>query len=185
MGHYLEALYHTGYYYTCIGVFQVLAAVLLLIPRTATLGAFIYFPIILNICVLSLSVRFDGSLISAPLMVLANLYLLCWDYDKFKKIFPFKPSQKALWTDKRFPVQFASAAAGAVVLLLLLLNSYRIRPMNHMTDCLSQCNGHQACADFCACIHESGNPWPKCLETYEKETSKKKNSQQIGHLSEK
>lgn len=39
MGHYLEALHHTGYYYTFIGIAQVTAAVLLLIPRTALLGA--------------------------------------------------------------------------------------------------------------------------------------------------
>lgn len=44
MGHYLEALHHTGYYYTFIGVLQVAAAVLLLIPRTALLGALLYFP---------------------------------------------------------------------------------------------------------------------------------------------
>jgi uncharacterized membrane protein YphA (DoxX/SURF4 family) len=89
MGHYLDAFYRTGFYYTFVGVMQVTAACLLLIPRTATLGAVIYFPIILNICILSLAVRFEGSLISSPLMVLANLYLLCWDYDKLKFILPF------------------------------------------------------------------------------------------------
>ncbi|MGB8191904.1 MAG: hypothetical protein WCF67_08300, partial [Chitinophagaceae bacterium] len=61
MGNYLEALHRTGYYYTFIGILQVTAAILLLIPRTATLGALIYFPIILNICILSLAVRFEGS----------------------------------------------------------------------------------------------------------------------------
>lgn len=96
MGNYLEALHRTGYYYTFIGIMQVTAAILLLIPRTATLGAIIYFPIILNICILSLAVRFEGSFISSPLMVLANLYLLCWDYDKLKFILPFTPGKKAL-----------------------------------------------------------------------------------------
>ncbi|WP_400190293.1 hypothetical protein [Hymenobacter sp. B81] len=91
MGNYLEALHRTGYYYTFIGVLQLMAAVLLLIPRTATLGAMIYFPIILNICILSLAVRFEGSLLTSPLMLLANLYLLCWDYDKLKYVFPFQP----------------------------------------------------------------------------------------------
>ena len=95
MGNYLEALHRTGYYYTFIGVLQVTAAILLLIPRTATLGALIYFPIILNICILSWAVRFEGSFLSAPLMVLANLYLLCWDYDKLKFIFPWE-KQKVL-----------------------------------------------------------------------------------------
>jgi uncharacterized membrane protein YphA (DoxX/SURF4 family) len=90
MGNYLEALHRTGFYYTFIGVLQMTAAILLLIPRTATLGALIYFPIILNICVLSLAVRFEGSFVTSPLMVLANLYLLCWDYDKLKFIFPWE-----------------------------------------------------------------------------------------------
>lgn len=93
MGHYLQAFYQTGFYYTAVGVFQMTAACLLLIPRTATLGAVIYFPIILNICLLSLAVRFEGSLITSPLMVLANLYLLCWDYDKLKFILPFQPQK--------------------------------------------------------------------------------------------
>jgi uncharacterized membrane protein YphA (DoxX/SURF4 family) len=89
MGHYLEALHYTGYYYTFIGVVQIAAAIMLLIPRTVTLGAFLYFPIILNICILTYAVRFDGSLFTAPLMVLANLYLLGWNYEKWKYILPF------------------------------------------------------------------------------------------------
>ncbi|WP_235898291.1 hypothetical protein [Winogradskyella ouciana] len=76
MGAYLEALYHTGYYYTFIGIAQVIAAILLLIPRTVVLGALLYFPIIINIWILSFAVRFEGSFISSPLMVLANLYVL-------------------------------------------------------------------------------------------------------------
>jgi hypothetical protein len=89
MGHYLEALHHTGYYYTFIGVVQLAAAILLLIPRTVTLGAFLYFPVILNITVLTYAVRFEGSLFTAPLMTLANLYLLGWNYEKWKYILPF------------------------------------------------------------------------------------------------
>ncbi|HYG14455.1 MAG TPA: hypothetical protein VEC12_01800 [Bacteroidia bacterium] len=87
MGHYLYAFYRTGFYYNFVGVVQVVAACLLLFPRTATLGALIYFPIILNIYILTLSVRFEGSWVTSPLMVLANLYLLCWDYDKLKSVF--------------------------------------------------------------------------------------------------
>lgn len=89
MGHYLEALHLTGYYYTFIGVAQAAAAIMLLIPRAATLGAFIYFPIILNICVLTFATRFDGSMFTAPLMTLANLYVLGWNYEKWKYILPF------------------------------------------------------------------------------------------------
>jgi uncharacterized membrane protein YphA (DoxX/SURF4 family) len=93
MGHYLEAFHRTGFYYTFVGILQVTAACLLLIPRTATLGAILYFPIILNICILTFAVRFVGSWVSAPLMVLANLYLLCWDYHKLKFIFPWEKKE--------------------------------------------------------------------------------------------
>ena len=92
MGHYLEALHQTGYYYTFIGVVQLAAAIMLLIPRTVTLGAFLYFPVILNITVLTYATRFDGSLFTAPLMTLANLYLLAWNYEKWKYILPFNHS---------------------------------------------------------------------------------------------
>src|SRR5688572_3374574 len=89
MGHYLEALHQTGYYYTFIGFVQLAAAILLLIPRTVTLGAFLYFPVILNITILTYATRFDGSLFTVPLMTLANLYLLGWNDEKWKYILPF------------------------------------------------------------------------------------------------
>jgi hypothetical protein len=38
---------------------------------------------------LTYAVRFDGSLFTAPLMTLANLYLLGWNYEKWKYILPF------------------------------------------------------------------------------------------------
>src|SRR4029079_14131990 len=53
LGHYFDALHQTGFYYTFIGVVQIITALLLLVPRTALLGAIIYFPIIMNICVLA------------------------------------------------------------------------------------------------------------------------------------
>lgn len=89
MGHYLVALHLTGYYYTFVGIAQIAAAIFLIIPRTVTLGAFIYFPIIFNILILTYATRFDGSLFTAPLMTLANLFLLGWNYEKWKYILPF------------------------------------------------------------------------------------------------
>ncbi|SOD92516.1 hypothetical protein [Spirosoma fluviale] len=178
MGHYLEALYHTGYYYTVIGVAQMMAAVLLLIPRTATLGALLYFPIILNITILSFSVRFDGSLLSSPLMVLANLYLLCWDYDKLKFIFPFNhstppealpaPALKSLMST--FPKRFFAGVATTVFLVgLFVTNVYDIKPRNTFPDCVRQranSRNPKACHEFCDCIHTRGKPLNTCLEQY-------------------
>lgn len=176
MGHYLEALHTTGYYYTFIGVVQVAAAILLLIPRTATLGAVLYFPIILNICILSYAVRFDGSLFTAPLMVLANLYLLGWDYDRWKFILPFNyqaipdalPKPKSL--SSKFPLKFFAGVAAAVFIFVMVIpNLYNIKPRNTLEGCRKQFKGGnkiKAGEEFCLCIHQNGAPLDKCLVDY-------------------
>src|SRR5688572_15884257 len=136
LGHYLEALHLTGYYYTFIGILQVMAAVLLLIPRTALLGAIIYFPVILNICILAYAVRFEGTRITT-LMVLANLYLLCWDYDRLKYILPFNQSKedsdaaKKQTSSNKLPLVFFGCVF-AIVASVILINHflYEIRPGN-------------------------------------------------------
>lgn len=176
MGHYLEALHTTGYYYTFIGVVQVAAALLLLIPRTATLGAVLYFPIILNICILSFAVRFDGSLFTAPLMVLANLYLLGWDYDRWKFILPFnhqtisEPLPKPKSLSNKFPLKFFAGVAAAVFIFVLVIpNLYSIKPRNTLEGCRKQFKGNNqsiAGNDFCNCIHQNGEPLNKCLDAY-------------------
>lgn len=175
MGHYLQALYETGYYYTVIGVLQVTAAIFLLVPRTATLGALIYFPIILNICILSHSVCFIGSLHSSPLMVLANIYLLCWDYDKLKYIlqaghFVNENVPKPQKLSNRFPILFFGGSLVVVVLLLVgISKAYHIQPFNTLPSCEDQCKestNPQAVTDFCNCIHTEGRPYHQCRDEY-------------------
>lgn len=178
MGHYLEALFHTGYYYPFIGVLQILAAVLLLIPRTATLGALLYFPIILNICILSLAVRFEGSLLTAPLMVMANLYLICWDYDKLKFILPFKhqviPNEllQPKVTSNKFPTLFfAGVFVTVVAFVFIITHVFDIMPRNTLNNCKAQCGNKEnpnACKVFCDCIHTKGMPFDKALDGYHK-----------------
>lgn len=90
IGYYFDAFYQTGFYYNFVGGMQLAAACLLLIPRTTTLGALIYFPIIFNICILTHSLNFTGTRVITSLMLLANLYLLCWDYDRVKFVLFFR-----------------------------------------------------------------------------------------------
>jgi uncharacterized membrane protein YphA (DoxX/SURF4 family) len=87
VGFFFEALYRTGFYWRFIGFAQVLASLLVLIPRTATLGAVCFFPLILNIFIITVSMNFAGTPFVTGLMLLANLYLLCWDYHKLKPLF--------------------------------------------------------------------------------------------------
>jgi len=86
VGAYFNALYNTGFYYEFIGWSQIIAAVLLLIPRTSHIGALIFLPIIVNIAVLTTSVGFVGTWILTILMSLAGLWLFCWEYDRLKPI---------------------------------------------------------------------------------------------------
>lgn len=177
LGNFLESFHHTGYYYPFVGWMQVIAAILLLIPRTATIGAFIYFPIILNICVLSLAVRFDGSQVTSPLMLCAVLYLLCWDYHKFKHIFSSNECSSKLINfnkdelSKKFPLKFFVGVF--IVICLVIFHTrilYKIMPRNTISDCRKQCEGldEQSCLDFCECIHTKGLSLSKCLDDYNK-----------------
>lgn len=86
VGFFFEAMYRTGFYWRFLGLCQLAAAALLIIPRTATIGALVYFPLILNIFVITVSLRFTGTPFITGLMLLANFYLLCWDYDKLKQL---------------------------------------------------------------------------------------------------
>lgn len=184
MGNYLEALHHTGYYYTFIGILQVTAAILLLIPKTAIIGALLYFPIILNICILSFSVRFSGSIFSAPLMVLANLYLLCWYYDRLKLVLPFNQPEvnNALITsnvvNNKFPIRFFAGVFSTVVIVIFVTtNMYEIQPFDTLKGCKTQSddsNYPEASEKFCDCIHNQGKPINKCLDEYYESTKQKK-----------
>jgi len=87
VGFFFEAMYRTGFYWRFIGICQLTAALLLLIPRTATFGALVYFPIILNIFIITVSMHFTGTPFITGAMLLACVYLLCWDYERLKNIF--------------------------------------------------------------------------------------------------
>jgi hypothetical protein len=86
IGYFFNALLKTGPYYEFIGWSQLAAALLLLIPRTAHLGALLFLPIIVNITVLTISLGFAGTWVITILMMLANLFLVLWEYDRLKPV---------------------------------------------------------------------------------------------------
>jgi hypothetical protein len=79
MGLYFEAFHQTGFYYPFVGLAQILAGALLLVRRTALLGAVLYLPIITNIAVLTVATQFGGTAWLTVLMGLACVGLLVWD----------------------------------------------------------------------------------------------------------
>ena len=178
MGAYLEALYHTGFYYTFIGIAQVVAAILLIVPRTVTLGALLYFPIILNIWLLSFALRFEGSFVTSPLMVLANLYLLICNYNRLKYILQFKKFtnygiiEKPIKYSSKFPfIFFTGVIITAGLTVALAQFGYEAMPRNSLSDCEKQfknTKNEAAGYNFCECIHTNGKPLEECLEEFEK-----------------
>jgi hypothetical protein len=119
VGHYFNALYQTGFYYEFLGWGQMIAAVLLLIPRTAHIGALMFLPIIVNIAVLTTAVGFAGTWVITILMSSAALYLVAWEYDRLKPILFTGREQRT----RKLRFQFLAlplffAAGGAVMAVL-------------------------------------------------------------------
>lgn len=129
VGHYFNALYNTGFYYQFIGWSQLIAAILLLFPRTAHLGALMFLPIIVNIAVLTTSVGFAGTWIVTIFMSLAATWLVAWEYDRLKPVLFYKRDAKAnvfkyelVW----MPVLFAvGGACVAGIWALMRLGNFR------------------------------------------------------------
>src|SRR5215213_7579916 len=116
VGHYFNALLNTGFYYEFLGWGQLIAALLLLFPRTAHLGALAFFPIILNIAVLTSSVGFVGTNYITAMMLVAASYLVCWDYDRLKAILFAKRAEKSHFFKLEFLWLPASLALGGFAL---------------------------------------------------------------------
>ncbi|WP_460687085.1 hypothetical protein [Niabella aquatica] len=175
LGHYFDALLATGYYYTFIGLTQILIALLLLIPRTALPGALMYFCMIVNIAVLTYATRFHGTRI-VTIMILACLYLLIWDYDRIKYILPFRQLhaaprviKKPLGNRLRF-LFFGGCIAVLTVIIIGTPYLYEIAPGDTEEEARNQCPGSEnpeACEDFCNCIYKQGRPLDSCLAAYE------------------
>ncbi|QEH41659.1 DoxX family protein [Chitinophaga sp. XS-30] len=176
LGHYFDALHQTGYYYTFIGIVQIITAILLLIPRTSLLGALMYFPVIVNICVLTYATRFEGTRI-VTMMVLASLFLLIWDYNRLKHILPFKqPKADPMVTEKPLGMRLRIIFFGgcfAVLAFIIIGTSYlyEIGPCNSEAACRNQCAGSKnpaACEIFCDCIYKQGLPLDSCLANFDR-----------------
>jgi len=176
LGHYFDALHITGYYYTFIGIAQIITAVLLLIPRTSLLGALMYFPIITNIFVLVYATRFDGTRI-VTMMFLASLFLLIWDYDRLKHILPFKQPRAELPVikkplGKRLRVFFFGGCIATIAIIIFgTFYLFEIVPGNSEKECRNQCassKNPEACKVFCDCIYKQGKPLDSCLANFNK-----------------
>lgn len=107
VGHYFNALMDAGFYYEFIGWSQIIAAILLLIPRTSHIGALMFLPIIANIAVLTCSVGFQGTWLLTIFMCLAAVYLVAWEYDRLKPIIFYNREERP----RKFKFQYITIPA--------------------------------------------------------------------------
>lgn len=86
-------VYHLGVYAKFIAWSQVVIGLLLLTQRFATLGAIMLFPMISNILMVTISLEWKGTPYVNAFLLLLNLILLLWDYNKLKILFLEKTDQ--------------------------------------------------------------------------------------------
>lgn len=82
VGFFFEALYQTGPWWHFIGLSQITASILLLVPATATLGALLFLPIGMSIFLITYGIGFGGTVYITAGMLLSAIYLVCWDGDR-------------------------------------------------------------------------------------------------------
>jgi hypothetical protein len=91
IGAFFEAMFQTGGYWRFLGLAQVAAGVLMLVPRTATFAAVAFFPVALNIFVITVALDFRGTpFITGPMLIGATA-LLAWDWHRLRGIVTLAP----------------------------------------------------------------------------------------------
>ncbi|MDP5121171.1 MAG: hypothetical protein NWQ46_06235 [Spirosomaceae bacterium] len=100
--HFFETMYQSGIYWQFLGVGQFVAGGLLMTQYYAKLGAVAFFPIILNVFVITISYYFAYTPVITGGMLLATILLLMWEWDTLKVLFnlsPDLPQKKRLEND--------------------------------------------------------------------------------------
>lgn len=121
--HLLEAMYRSGFYWYFIGWGQFIAGFLIMSQIFSTLGAVVYFPIMLSIFVLTTYFQSPGILTVTSLMLLANIYLLLWDWNRLKFIVSGKPSE---YVDQTTPFSKQKIWPYIGILLFIVITIFRV-----------------------------------------------------------
>lgn len=145
IGYFFDAFFQATEFYIFVGAVQVIAGALLFFPATTALGTVLYLPIILNIFFITLALGFKGTWLITSLMLLANIYLLCWEFDKWQALIPgFKKSDSEIRTKhlKFLPTAIASGLSGLLAFGLvyttlgIIENHYVLYPILITTSSL-------------------------------------------------
>jgi ABC-type oligopeptide transport system ATPase subunit len=160
LGLFFHAMHQTGLYWRFLGATQVVASLVLLIPRTAHLGGLLFFPIILNIFVITISMEFKGTPVLTALMLLASLLLVAWDYHRWRSLLTTKASTVAVPEPLPLsPFERIGYAMGAVFGLLFFLSTRSLVPKVVAMPSLMAAGF----AVFLVLALAAGRPWRRAL----------------------
>lgn len=126
IGYFFDAFFQASEYYIFVGLAQVVAGLLLLFPSTVAVGSFIYLPIILNIFVITITLQFTGTWLIAGMMLLATLYLVCWEFDKWCLIVPGFDEPSTIIPEKNLGF-FSTLIAGGLTAITGLSSLFFVR----------------------------------------------------------
>jgi uncharacterized membrane protein YphA (DoxX/SURF4 family) len=126
--HLLEALYRSGFYWYFIGWAQFIAGFLIMSQIFSTLGAVVYFPMMVSIFILTTYFESPVILSVTSLMLLANIYLFVWDWNRLKFILVNKPGE---YVDQ--PTQFSRQKIWTYIgiLLCIVISIFRVISTQH------------------------------------------------------
>lgn len=85
--HFFETLYQSGLYWKFLGFSQFVSGALLLTQRWSKLGALMYFPVMLNIFIITISYDFKGTPVITGLMLMATVLILIWHWPLYRILF--------------------------------------------------------------------------------------------------
>lgn len=119
--HFFETMYRSGLYWKFLGMSQLVAGGLLMTQKFSKLGALVFFPISINIFVITLSYDFNYTPVITGGLVLANIYLLLWDWNTLKILLGLTPGPVNSGRLENHPIW-----AYTGLLLFLYTSIYRI-----------------------------------------------------------
>lgn len=115
----------SGLYWHFIGWSQIACGAMLMLQRWAKLGAVIFFVMMLNIFLITLSFDFRGTPIITGLMLLACTYLLLWDLKELQYVIASpNPALVASWKEPALIQKPFWAWVGVLMLISVLVLAY-------------------------------------------------------------
>lgn len=140
IGFFFEAMYRTGPWWHFVGAVQVAAALLLLVPATALLGALLFLPVAVSILLITAGVGFGNTVFVAAGMVLSVGWLLLWDADRLlsatRPLLRRGGGGEAPLLDGAHPVEIAGWTVGGVAGMGLWLSTRGFVPSEWLAGLL-------------------------------------------------